>query len=75
VHEIATVSEGKTPPLPRHLLGPGFRETAPEDAGRLYIRRYRLPRPGLAPLRLRQLRHARLDFRTNGVLLDGVGPG
>ncbi|MGE0066146.1 MAG: glycosyltransferase family 39 protein [Solirubrobacterales bacterium] len=75
VHEIATVSEGKTPPLPRRMLGPGFRETALEDAGRLYIRRYRLPRPGLAPLRLRQLRHARLDFRTNGVLLDGVGPG
>ncbi|HEX3239951.1 MAG TPA: glycosyltransferase family 39 protein [Solirubrobacterales bacterium] len=75
VHEIATVSDGKTPPLPRRMLGPGFRETAREDAGRLYIRRYRLPRPGLAPLRLRQLRHARLDFRTNGVLLDGVGPG
>jgi mannosyltransferase len=75
VHEIATVSEGKMPPLPRGMLGPGFRETAREDAGRLYIRRYRLPRPGLAPLRLRQLRHARLDFRTNGVLLDGVGPG
>ncbi|MDX6602431.1 MAG: hypothetical protein QOF13_1633, partial [Solirubrobacterales bacterium] len=75
VHEIATVSEGKVPPLPRKLLGPGFRETGREDAGRLFIRRYRLPRPGLAPLRLRQLRHARLDFRTNGVLLDGVGPG
>ncbi len=75
VHEIATVSEGKSPPLPRRMLGPGFRETAREDAGRLYIRRYQLPRPGLAPLRLRQLRHARLDFRTNGVLLDGVGPG
>ena len=75
VHEIATVSDGHTPPLPARMLGPGFRETAREDAGRLYIRRYRLPRPGLAPLRLRELRRARLDFRTNGVLLDGVGPG
>ncbi|MBK5219336.1 MAG: glycosyltransferase family 39 protein [Thermoleophilia bacterium] len=75
VHEITSVSEGKVPPLPRRMLGPGFRETAREDAGRLFIRRYRLPQPGLAPLRLRQLRHARLDFRTNGVLLDGIGPG
>lgn len=30
---------------------------------------------GEAPLRLRHLRDARLDFRSNGVLLDGIGPG
>jgi len=59
----------------RRLLGPGFREVAVEDTGRLYIRRYRVAGPGLAPLRLRALREAQLDFRTNGVLLDGVGPG
>jgi mannosyltransferase len=75
VHEINFVSEGAVPPPSRKLLGPGFRKSGHEDAGRLFIYRYRLPRPGLAPLRLRQLRHARLDFRTNGVLLDGVGPG
>jgi len=25
-------------------------------------------------LRLRRLRDAKLDFRSNGVLLDGIGP-
>jgi mannosyltransferase len=75
VHEIDFVSDGKTPPPPPQLLGPGFRETAHEDVGRLYVRRFRLPGPGLAPLRLRALRKARLNFRNNGVLLDGVGPG
>jgi mannosyltransferase len=75
VHEINLVSQGKAPRLSRRVLGPGFRESAHEDAGPLFIRRYRLPGPGLAPLRLRQLRHARLNFRTTGVLVDGVGPG
>jgi mannosyltransferase len=74
VGEIDFVSQGKVPPPPRQLLGPGFREVALEEAGGLFIRRYRLPGPGLVPLRLRALRHARLDFRTVGVLLDGVGP-
>jgi 4-amino-4-deoxy-L-arabinose transferase-like glycosyltransferase len=74
VGEIALVSQGKVaPPSPR-LLGPRFQESAHEDAGGLFIRRYSIPGPGLARLRLRQLRHARLDFRTNGILLDGVGP-
>jgi len=75
VREINFVSEGKAPPPPRRMLGPGFRESGRTFDGRLFIRRYRQTGPGLAPLRLRQLRHAPLDFRTNGVLLDGVGPG
>jgi mannosyltransferase len=75
VHEVDFVSDGKTPPPPARLLGPGFRETSREDAGRLYIRHFELPGPGLAPLRLRELRRAQLNFRNNGVLLDGVGPG
>ncbi|HET9185473.1 MAG TPA: glycosyltransferase family 39 protein [Solirubrobacterales bacterium] len=75
VHELNFVSDGEVPPPPRRLLGRGFRETADEEAGRLFIRRYRLPGPGLARLRLRRLPHAKLGFRNNGVLLDGVGPG
>jgi mannosyltransferase len=74
VREIAFVSMGETPPPPRRLLGPGFRETGTEDVGPLFIRRFRVAGPGLVPLRLRALRHARTDFRNNGVLLDGVGP-
>ena len=73
--EVVFVSSGHAPPPGRRLLGPGFREAAREDDGNLFIRRYRRTGPGLAPLRLRELRNARLDFRTNGVLLDGVGPG
>lgn len=74
VHEIDFVSEGEVLPPPRRLLGPGFREVAYEDLGRLSIRRYRLPGPGLMPLRLGLVRQAQLGWRTNGVLLDGVGP-
>jgi mannosyltransferase len=74
VREISFVSDGAAPPPPGRLLGPGFREVAGEDLGRLFIRRYRLDRPGLAPLRLRQVRKASLHWRSNGVLLDGVGP-
>jgi uncharacterized membrane protein len=74
VHEVDFVSDGKVPPPPAALLGPGFRETAREDAGRLYVRRFQMSGPGLAPLRLRRLRTAELNFRTNGVLLDGIGP-
>ena len=75
VHEVNFVSDGPAPPAPPRLLGPGFRQVAYEKAGRLYIRRYALPGPGLAPLRLRAVRDAQLNFRTNGVLLDGIGPG
>jgi hypothetical protein len=62
------------PPPPRRLLGAGFRVAGSEEVGRLFIRRYRLDRPGLATLRLRQIRKASLQWRNNGVLLDGVGP-
>ena len=75
VGEVDFVSDGPAPPPPRRLLGPGFREVAHEDLGRLFLRRYRLDAPGLAPLPLRQVRKAGLNWRTNGVLLDGVGPG
>lgn len=74
VHEVDFVSYGDAPPPPRSMLGPGFRETAREDAGQLFIRHYRLPRPGLAPLRLHRLLGARLNFRSDGVMIDGVGP-
>ena len=74
VREIAFVSMGETPPPPRRLLGPGFRETGAEDVGELFLRRYRVPGPELVPLRLRELRRAQTNFRNNGVLLDGVGP-
>ena len=74
VKEVDFVSDGEEPAPPRRLLGPGFREVAREDTGRLYIRRYRFQQPGLARLRLRRLREASLDFRTTGVLLDGIGP-
>ncbi|HEX4307585.1 MAG TPA: hypothetical protein VHZ54_16235, partial [Solirubrobacterales bacterium] len=74
VKEVDFVSDGEEPAPPRRLLGPGFQQVAREDTGRLYIRRYRFQQPGLAPLRLRRLREAKLDFRSNGVLLDGVGP-
>jgi mannosyltransferase len=75
VHELNFVSLGKAPPPPARLLGPRFRETAYERVGELYIRRYELPGAELVPLRLRTLRNADTNFRNNGVLLDGVGPG
>jgi mannosyltransferase len=74
VHEVDFISDGAAPP-PAHLLGPGFRETGSEDAGRLRIRHFERPGPGLGPLPLTRLKRARLNFRNNGVLLDGIGPG
>ena len=52
--------------VPARLLGPGFRQAGYEQAGRLYVRRYVLPGPGLAPLRLRSVRRrpARLSAPT-----------
>ncbi len=74
VHEVDFVSDGKVPPPPQGLLGPGFRETSRGSAGRLYVRHFELPGPGSAPLRLRELKDSRLNFRNTGVLLDGIGP-
>jgi mannosyltransferase len=75
VREVNFVSMGSAPPPPRRLVGKGFREVAYEQVGELFIRRFRVPGPELAPLRLRTLRYAETNFRNNGVLLDGVGPG
>jgi hypothetical protein len=74
VHEVDFVSDGPAPPVPAPLLGPGFRQVGYEQSGRLYVRRYALRGPGLARLRLRAALGARLNFRTNGALLDGIGP-
>jgi 4-amino-4-deoxy-L-arabinose transferase-like glycosyltransferase len=74
VHEIDFVSDGPAPPVPSHMLGPRFRQVGYEQVGRLYVRRYALPGPDLAHLRLRRMSDAELDFRSNGVLLDGIGP-
>ena len=75
VHEVDFVSDGPAPPVPARLLGPGFRQVGYEKIGRLYARRYALPGPRLAPLRLHKLQRAPIDFRSTGVLLDGIGPG
>jgi len=74
VHEIDFVSDGQAPPVPPRLLGPGFHQVGYGSAGRLWIRRYALPGGGLAHLRLGAVRGADLGFRSNGVLLDGIGP-
>jgi mannosyltransferase len=74
VGEIDFISDGPAPPPPAGLIGPGFRQAGYERVGRLYVRRYTRVGPGLAPLRLRTIRGAELGFRSNGVLLDGIGP-
>jgi mannosyltransferase len=74
VGEVDFISDGPAPPPPQRLLGPGFRQVGYERVGRLYIQRYALPGPGLVRLRLGIVRDAELGFRTNGVLLDGIGP-
>jgi hypothetical protein len=74
VGEVDFVSDGPAPPPPPHLLGPRFRQVGYERAdSRLYVRRYAVPGPGLALLRLAAVRDAQLGFRSNGVLLDGIG--
>jgi 4-amino-4-deoxy-L-arabinose transferase-like glycosyltransferase len=76
VHEVDFVSDGPVPPVPSRLLGPGFRQIAYEQAGgRLWVRRYARPGADLARLRLSTVRKADLGFRSNGVLMDGIGPG
>jgi hypothetical protein len=74
VHEVDFVSDGPAPPVPARLLGPGFRQLGQEQAGELWLRRYALPGPDVARLRLRAVRGAQLGFGSNGVLLDGIGP-
>jgi len=74
VREIDFVSDGRVPPPPRRLAGSSFREVSSEEVGRLFIRRFQLDRPGLARLPLRRIREAPLQWRNNGILLDGIGP-
>jgi mannosyltransferase len=74
VGEIDFISDGPAPPPPARIFGPGFREVGYERVGRLFVRRFATPGPELRPLRLRTIRDAELGFRTNGVLLDGIGP-
>jgi uncharacterized membrane protein len=74
VGEVDFISDGPAAPVAAKALGPGFRQVAYEQVGRLYIRRYEATGPGLLPLRLSAIRDADLGFRTNGVLLDGIGP-
>jgi hypothetical protein len=75
VHEVDFISDGEAPPVPPDKLPPGFRQVAHGPVGRLYLRRYALPGPDLAPVQLRELRGADTNFRSNGVLIDGIGPG
>jgi 4-amino-4-deoxy-L-arabinose transferase-like glycosyltransferase len=75
VHEIDFVSIGPAPPVPRSRLAPGFRQVEYAPVGELYLHRYVLPGPDLTHLRLREARGADLNFGSNGVLVDGVGPG
>jgi mannosyltransferase len=75
VGEVDFVSDGPAPAPPQRLLGPGFRQVGYAKVGRLYVRRFAVPGPGLARLRLGLVRKAALGFRSNGVLLDGIGPG
>ena len=74
VHELDFVSNAPTAAIPRSMLGPGFRAVGTERVGRLVLRRYAAPGVQLRALRLRSVRRAALDFPTNGVLLDGIGP-
>jgi mannosyltransferase len=75
VHEVDFISDGPAPPVPPSMLGPRFRQVGYEKVGRLHVRRYAMPGPDLAHLSLRKVRYAPLNFRTNGILLDGIGPG
>jgi uncharacterized membrane protein len=75
VHEVDFVSDGPVGPPPPGVLGPGFRQVAYEPVGRLYLRRYALPGPDLARLPLAAARDVPLGFHSNGVLVDGIGPG
>jgi hypothetical protein len=75
VHEIDFISDGDAPPVPKRLLGSRFTEAGYESVGPLRIRRYALRAPEVARLRLRWVKRAPLNFGSNGVLVDGIGPG
>jgi hypothetical protein len=74
VHEVNFVSQGHVPPPAPRLIGKRFQHAGREYAGSLLIRRYAVPGGGLAPIKIPRLRHAPLNFRSTGVLLDGIGP-
>jgi mannosyltransferase len=71
VHEIDVISQGVE--LPR-IWGPapGFQRAGVENVGGLRITRYTTD--GLAHLPVRTLQRAEIGFRSNRVLLDGIGP-
>jgi mannosyltransferase len=73
VHEVDFISDGPASAVPSGLIGPRFRQVGYERAGRLHIRRYALPGSDLIRLRLNRVRRADLNFRSNSVLLDGIG--
>ena len=76
VHEVDFISDGPVPPVPAAACSaPGFRQVGIRAGRPALHQALRAPGPDLAPLRLRAVRGADLDFRSNGVLLDGVGPG
>jgi hypothetical protein len=75
VHEIDFISQGPAPPVPLGSLAPGMRQVEYGPVGQFYLRRYALPGPDLTRLRLRAVRAVDLNFGSNGVLIDGVGPG
>jgi hypothetical protein len=75
VHEIDFISQGPAPPVSPGRLAPGMRQVEFGPVGELYLRRYALPGPDVTRLRLRAVRGADLNFGSNGVLIDGVGPG
>jgi hypothetical protein len=70
VHEIAVVA-GSEPPA-GWRPAPTFRPAGSTDVGRLRVDRY--VTHGLRRLPVRALEDADIGFRSNGVLLDGVGP-
>lgn len=74
VHEVDFISDGPAAPVPKQLFGRRFEQVEYAHAGRLHIRRYVLPNGELAHLRLRTVRNADLNFGSNAVLLDGIGP-
>jgi hypothetical protein len=75
VHEIDFISDGPAPPPPARMLGPRFAQVGYERIGEIHVRRYALPGPDVGRLRLRKVDDARLNFGSNTVLVDGIGPG